>query len=136
METITPLHQGISVPDAEAAAAWYADVFGFEPVRRERNEALNAKIVFLRSGAFELELFEYLGEDARPLPPERREPNEDIKTCGTKHVAYRVENMDRMAAWLRAKDVDFAMPPFDMNGDQVCFIRDCAGTLIELIQKA
>ena len=134
METITPLHQGISVPDVEEAAAWYADVFGFELLRRERNDVLNAKIVFLRSGSFELELFEYLGDDARPLPPERRVPNEDIRTCVTKHVAYRVGDMDRMAAWLREKNVDIAIPPFSMNDDKACFIRDCAGTLIELIQ--
>ena len=87
MALLTPIHQGISVPDADASAAWYREMFGFEPVSDEVVEALGCRIVFLRLGSFELELFQYLGADRKALPPERREPNEDIKTCGTKHVA-------------------------------------------------
>lgn len=136
MPMLTPLHQGITVPDVEAAADWYRDVFQFELVRDELVPALNCRIIFLRSGAFELELFQYLGPDGKPLPEERRLPNEDIKTCGTKHVAYRVESMAEMAAHLRRKRVDIAAGPFPMNGDTVCFIRDNSGTLIELIEPA
>jgi methylmalonyl-CoA/ethylmalonyl-CoA epimerase len=133
MPVLTPLHQGISVPDVAAAAAWYQDVFGFTFLREEYAEPLNCKIIFLRLGEFELELFQYLGEDGHPLPPERRMPNEDIKTCGTKHVAYRVENLTELEKTLREKNVDIVMPPFRMGDDLVCFIRDIAGTLIELI---
>lgn len=135
MPMLTPLHQGITVPDVDAAAKWYQDVFQFEIVKDEYAAALNCRIIFLRSGHFELELFQYLGPDAKPLPAERTIPNEDIKTCGTKHVAYQVDSMAQMVAHLRKKRVDIAAGPFPMNQDLVCFIRDNSGTLIELIEK-
>lgn len=135
MALLTPIHQGISVPDMDASVAWYREMFGFEPVSDEVVAPLGCRIVFLRLGSFELELFQYLGEDRKALPPERREPNEDIKTCGTKHVAYAVEDLRGLAAQLRAKGVDFAMEPFPMHEDLVCFIRDNSGILLELIQR-
>ena len=135
MNKLTPLHQGITVPDADAAIAWYQDVFGFEVVSDEFAPPLNCRIVFVEKDGFQLELFQYLGEDGKPLPPERRIPNEDVKTCGTKHVAYGVESMAETEAHLREKQVDIVMPPFPMNRDLVCFIRDNSGTLIELIQQ-
>lgn len=135
MEMIRPLHQGISVPDVDVAAQWYQDVFGFETEFKEYAAPLNSILLFLRLGDFELELFQYMGDDGHSLPAERLEPNEDLKTCGTKHVAYRVEDMDSMYEYLLNKKVDIAIPPFTMNTDKVCFIRDCYGTIIELIQK-
>lgn len=135
MPMLTPLHQGITVPDVDAAAKWYQDVFQFQIVKDEDAEALNCHIIFLRSGDFELELFQYLGPDGKLLPAERTVPNEDIKTCGTKHVAYRVEDMAGMLAYLREKQVDIAAGPFPMGGDTVCFIRDNSGILLELIEK-
>lgn len=132
---ITPLHEGISVPDADAAVAWYGRVFGFEKVSDEIVEPLGTRIVFLRLGDFELEIFQYHGEDKKPLPPERRIVNEDFKTCGVKHVAWRVANMDEEYARLCSLGVDIAIAPFPMNADKVCFIRDNSGILIELIEK-
>lgn len=135
MAILVPLHQGISVPDVEASAAWYQEVFGFEKVSDEVAAPLNCRIVFLRLGEFELELFQYLGEDGKPLPEERKFPNEDLKTCGTKHVAYGVEDLPALVAMLQEKQVDIVMPPFPMHEDLVCFIRDNSGVLLELIQR-
>ena len=130
-----PLHFGLSVPDADASASWYGRVFGFETISDEIAPPLNARIVFLRGNGFELELFQYLGADKKPLPPERREPNEDIKTCGAKHLAWAVSDMDAEYARLRALNADVALPPFSMGADKVCFLRDNSGILIELIEK-
>ena len=131
---LTPLHQGISVPDMDASIAWYQEVFGFEVVKDDVVPPLNSRIVFVEKDGFQLELFQYLGEDGKPLPPERKLPNEDLKTCGTKHVAYGVENMAALMAHLQEKQVDVVMGPFPMAGDLVCFIRDNSGVLLELIQ--
>ena len=65
---------------------------------------------------------------------ERREPNEDLKTCGVKHVAYRVDDLAKLMAHLEDMGVDVAIAPFEMGGNLVCFVRDCSGSLIELIQ--
>lgn len=131
---LTPLHQGISVPNVEASVAWYKEVFGFEVVKDDIVPPLNSRIVFVEKDGFQLELFQYLGEDGKPLPPERREPNEDLKTCGTKHVAYAVEDMGALMARLEEVKADVVMGPFPMAGDLVCFIRDNSGILLELIQ--
>lgn len=135
MPMLTPLHQGITVPDVEKAAQWYQDVFQFERIKDEYAEGLNCHVIFLRSGGFELELFQYLGPDGKPLPEDRTIPNEDIKTCGTKHVAYQVSSMEEMLAHLKTKQVDIAAGPFPMGGDTICFIRDNSGILLELIEK-
>lgn len=131
---LKPLHQGISVPDMAASIEWYETVFGSRVISDAVVPRLCARIVFLELDGFQLELFQYLGEDGRPLPEERRDPDEDLKTCGTKHVAYAVEDMAAMAAHLEACQVTVIKSPFDMNGDWVCFIADNAGTLIELIE--
>ncbi len=134
MPVLRPLHQGISVPDMDASIAWYQKIFGCTVLSDDVMPPLQARVVFLSLGDFQLELFQYLGEDAQPLPHGRRIPNEDLKTCGTKHVAYGVPSMEETVAWLDANGVDFAMRPFLMPSGPVCFIRDNAGTLIELIQ--
>ena len=131
---LKPLHQGISVPDMEASVKWYQTMFGCTVLSDAVVRRLNARIVFLDLDGFQLELFQYLGEDGHPLPEGRRTPDEDLKTCGTKHVAYAVEDMSAVMAHLNAHGVTVLKQPFDVNGDWVCFIADNAGTLLELIE--
>ena len=131
---ITPLHEGISVPDMDAAIRWYQRAFGFRLQSDKVLPALNSRVAFLELNGFQLELFQYLGADGHPLPPERREPNEDLKTCGVKHVAFRVDDMAELMAHLENIGADVAMAPFEMGANLVCFVRDCSGSLIELIQ--
>lgn len=132
---LKPLHQGISVPDMDAAIAWYSNVFGFEKISDDVEPMLNSRVVFLHLDGFELELFQYLGTDAKPMPEERKMPNDDLKTCGTKHVAYAVDDLEALYRSLVEKQVDVAVPPFPMHRDLVCFIRDNSGVLIELIER-
>lgn len=132
---ITPLHQGISVPNMDESLQWYEKAFGFTLVSDKVIPMLNSRVAFVKLGDFELELFQYLGEDGSPLPEARRYPNEDLKTCGTKHVAYRVEDMGGVYRHLQDIGADIAIPPFPMEGDTVCFLRDNSGVLIELIEK-
>lgn len=131
---LKPLHQGISVPDMDASVEWYQTMFGCRVQSDMVVPPLNARIVFLDLDGFQLELFQYLGADGHPLPEGRRTPDEDLKTCGTKHVAYEVDSMDAMMAHLNAHGVKVLKPTFEMNGDWVCFIADNAGTIIELIE--
>lgn len=134
MNMLRPLHQGISVPDMEASVAWYREVLGCRVLSDEVVPPLNARIVFLDLDGFQLELFQYLGADGKPLPEERRTPDEDLKVCGTKHVAYAVDDMDAMKEVLKAHRVTVIKPRFRMGDDWVMFIADNAGTLLELIQ--
>ncbi len=128
-----PLHLGISVADINAAIAWYEEKLGFTLLFNKFIPIAHAKIAFLQHGDFELELFEV--EGAKPLPEDRKTPNLDIQTHGTKHVAFSVPDMSAWAAALRAKDVDFAMEPRVIEGTPTCFIRDNSGNLLEFIER-
>ncbi len=129
---LKPLHVGISVPDMDASIAWYQQMLEFRLVSDKYFDQLPARIVFLTHGDFSIELFEVPG--AAPLPADRRTPNLDIRTHGTKHVAYAVEDLPGLMASLKSKGVDVAMDIFPMEGDLVAFIRDNSGNLLELIQ--
>ncbi len=129
---LRPLHVGISVPDMDASIAWYQQMLGFSLVSDKFFDQLPARIAFLELGGFSVELFQV--PNAAPLPEDRRVPNLDIRTHGTKHVAYGVEDLAGLMEKLKSKGVDVAMDVFPMEGDLVAFIRDNAGNLIELIE--
>lgn len=130
---IKALHMGVSVPNIEDAINWYQEMLGFTLVSDKFMPQLPARIVFLEHGDFSVELFQV--EGAAALPEERRFPNLDIRTHGTKHIACAVKDLRKLMESLKAKQVDIALDIFTMEGDLVAFIRDNSGNLIELIQR-
>ena len=130
---IQPLHCGISVPDLDLSINWYREMLDFTLDMRKYLPILNGKVAFLSHGNFSIELFEL--EGANPLPVERRIPNLDIQTHGTKHIAFAVENIKDIMETLKEKNVDIAMDITIIENDFVAFIRDNSGNLIELIQR-
>jgi len=129
---LKPLHMGVSVSDMETSIQWYQNVLGFQLERSTYMAPLKSKVAFLRLGDFSVELFR--PDEVIPLPEERRIPNEDIKTNGTKHIAFLVKDMDALFKDLSEKKVDFATAVFGVNNNKVLFIRDNTGNLIEFIQ--
>ena len=88
---LKPLHVGISVSDMEAALEWYKKNLDFELVKDDYVPPLGARICFIQSGDFQLELFKY--DAPKPIPEDRLTPNSDLQTVGTKHVAFEVPDM-------------------------------------------
>jgi methylmalonyl-CoA/ethylmalonyl-CoA epimerase len=131
--TVKPHHCGISVPDLEAGIAWYREMLGFELQRRMTLDALGAKIAFLTNGQFRIELFEVNG--AAPLPDDRRLPNTDLFTHGTKHIAFAVSDLDGAVKHLKFRGADIATDVMTMPDGKVAFVRDNAGILIELSER-
>jgi methylmalonyl-CoA/ethylmalonyl-CoA epimerase len=129
---LKPHHCGISVPDLEASIAWYRDMLGFSVKALMTLDAVGAKIGFMRHGDFEIELFEVPG--ASLLPDDRRYPNRDLLTHGTKHIAFEVENLKSVVDTLKERGVNIAMDVTNMPDGKVAFIRDNTGTLIELLK--
>jgi methylmalonyl-CoA/ethylmalonyl-CoA epimerase len=129
---LKPHHCGISVPDLESAIAWYRDMLGFSVKSRITLEKVGAKIGFLQHGDFHIELFEVPG--ANPLPDDRRYPDIDLRTHGTKHMAFMVQSLKKVVDTLKKRGVDIAMDVTNMPDGKVSFIRDNAGILIELIE--
>ncbi len=125
-------HGGVSVPDLEAAIGWYGRVLGFEVEKRFRIAPAKAIAAMVRKGSLRFELFEVDG--AAPLPDDRRMPIPDLKTHGNKHVAFRVDDLDAFLAEMEEKGVDIAFVVREDFGSG-CFIRDCAGNLIEFVTE-
>ncbi len=125
-------HGGVSVPDLDAAIAWYARVLGFEVEKKFRIGPAKAKVAMIRKGPLRFELFEV--EGAAPLPDDRRMPIPDLKTHGNKHVAFRVDDLEAFLAEMEEKGVDIAFVVREEFGSG-CFIRDCAGNLIEFVTE-
>jgi methylmalonyl-CoA/ethylmalonyl-CoA epimerase len=131
-DPVQPHHCGLSVPDLDASIAWYREALGFALEMRQEMSHVPLRGAFLRRGQFCIELFEVSG--AAPLPPQRREVDEDLRTHGTKHVALAVPDVRRALDFLRARGVEVAMEPVEVEGMVACYIRDNSGILIELVQ--
>lgn len=129
---IRALHTGISVLNMDDALRWYEENLDFDLIDDSYVPPLKARICFIQNGGYQIELFQY--DDPKPLPEVRRTPNSDLQTVGTKHVAFEVDNMAEMKERLLENDVDIAHEVM-MEGNNVMFIRDNSGVLIELIQN-
>ena len=126
------LHVGISVKNMEEALDWYKKNLDFELVKDDYVPPLKARICFVRNGDFEIELFQY--DEPKPIPEDRLTPNSDLQTVGTKHVAFEVPDMKALKEKFLANGVDIAHEVM-MEGNNVMFVRDCSGVLIEFIQN-
>lgn len=132
MAEFTFHHGGVSVPSLDAAVEWYDRVLGFAVEKRFYIEAARSHTAMLRKGGLRFELFEV--EGAAPLPDDRRFPPRDLKTHGNKHVAFRVDNLDAFLSEMEEKQADIAFVVKEAFG-KGCFIRDCAGNLIEFVEE-
>ena len=125
-------HGGVSVPDIDAAIAWYGRVLGFEEERRFYIPPARAKAAMIRKGPLRFELFE--PEDGNPLPEGRSHPPSDLRTHGNKHVAFRVADLDQFIAEMTAKGIEIPFVVREAFGTD-CFLRDPAGNLIEFVEE-
>ncbi len=145
---LTPHHLCIAVPDMEEAIAWYGAILGFEVEERFHIAGIPADGAFLRRPELRIELFQ--AEGVAPVPEHRRSPNSDLRTAGTKHIAFTVPDLQAVLVQLVARGVDIAalqrslgqpmLPdadPLAPGKPPVCslFVRDPAGTLIELMDR-
>ena len=126
-------HGGVSVPSLDEAIAWYGRVLGFEVEKLFYIEAARSRTVMMKKGLLRFEIFEV--EGAAALPDDRRYPPRDLKTHGNKHVAFRVEDVDAFLAEMEGKGADVALVVRETFG-KGCFIRDCAGNLIEFVEES
>jgi len=126
-------HGGVSVPSLDDAIEWYSRVLGFEPEKRFYIEDARAHVAMVRRGALRFELFEV--EGAATLPDGRREPNSDLLTHGNKHVAFRIADLEEFLRAMETIGVDIAFVVREAFG-RGCFIRDCAGNLIEFVEDS
>ncbi|MFT4089452.1 MAG: VOC family protein [Asticcacaulis sp.] len=125
-------HGGVSVPDLDEAIKWYSEKLGFSVEARFDIPPIPAEVAMLVNGDLRIELFEVPG--AAPLPPERRQPNTDVKTHGNKHMSFAVACVEPFAEELEKRGVDIVwVRRFEFGAN--IFIRDIAGNLIEFVES-
>jgi len=132
MAEFTFHHGGVSVPSLDEAIDWYGRVLGFEVEKTFYIEAAKSRTAMVRKGPLRFEIFEV--EGAAALPEDRRFPPRDLKTHGNKHVAFRVEDLEAFLTEMEEKQADIAFVVREAFG-KGCFIRDCAGNLIEFVEE-
>lgn len=143
-------HVGMTVTDLDAAAEWYEDVLGLEPLgppaevrAGEGHEgALAAEVFGAGFGAFRqahltgangaaLELFQFLDPAS-----ERRAANFDFRRTGLFHVCVVVPDVDRVAERIAARGgrrrMVRAARIFPGEPYRTCFCEDPFGCVIEL----
>jgi methylmalonyl-CoA/ethylmalonyl-CoA epimerase len=120
-------HFALSVPSIPESAAWYRDKLGFEYEYDFEEPAHNFKAAVLRRGNMRIELFE--ASDAGALPPQRRDPDLDIRTHGHKHVCFAVRDIKATHKALVERGVDIATVM-----DVAVYVRDNAGNLVEFFE--
>jgi catechol 2,3-dioxygenase-like lactoylglutathione lyase family enzyme len=126
-------HVAISVPSLQQAIDWYGHVFGYVAEKYfDIPPPVDAKAAMLRLGELRIEVFE--PRHSSTLPDDRRIPVRDLLTHGTKHPAYRVDDIEPAMLGLQAKGVEIVFVIREKFG-RGFFIRDCAGNLIEFVEE-
>jgi catechol 2,3-dioxygenase-like lactoylglutathione lyase family enzyme len=124
-------HGGVSVPNLEEAVAWYCHALGFVEERRFTIAQAKARVAMIVKNGLRFELFEV--EGAAALPEARRMPIADLGVHGNKHIAFQIADLEAFLEEMQAKGVDIAFVVREAFG-RGCFIRDCAGNLIEFVE--
>lgn len=142
-------HVGLTVPDLDAAEAFFAEVLGCIPVTRfgpfrddegsfmadhldVHPRAVIKAISLMRCGdGSNLELFEYDAPDQVVMSPR----NSDV---GAHHLAFYVDDIDAAAADLRARGLTVFAGPLPIGegptaGQSILYFRTPWGVQLELI---
>ena len=106
------------------AKEFYIDKLGFELYREVYRPAQQDYLRMLRKGDTVLELF------IRPDAPARRTNPE---AQGLRHLAFYVENIDPVVAWLNGMGIETEPVREDkVNGGRFTFFKDPDGLPLEL----
>lgn len=143
-------HFSIAVRDLEESIQWYQAIFGLKLERQSSlsSPEITGRNAFLVRDGLRVELWAL--EGAAPVPSKRLDPNTDLRTGGTKHVAFEVDNLQSVIDEMVRQKVDIATvqrspgephlfeehpeagPGKSKRPAFAAFIRDPNGTLIEL----
>ncbi len=127
-------HVAIAVPDLEAAAAQYRDLFGAEVSEPLDQPEHGVTVVFVKLPNTKIELLQPLGDDSPLAGFLARSPS-----GGMHHVCYEVADIgaarDRLVGE-GARVLGGGEPKAGAHGKPVLFLhpKDFSGTLIELEQ--
>lgn len=129
-------HVAFCVPDGDAAAARFAELFGMMVAHDEvvASQKVQAKFLHVGGGeeGAELEIIVPKGNETIERFLEKRGP-------GLHHLAIEVEGIEAALAWFKSKGVALVdeTPRAGARGHKVAFLHPKAtgGVLVELLEK-
>ncbi|MBQ9815841.1 MAG: VOC family protein [Lachnospiraceae bacterium] len=127
------LHTSISTYNIDESIEWYKKHLGFELIEGPfYSPPLRTKLAYIELNGYQIELFEY--NEPKKIPEERLLPFIDLQTVGTKYVCFAIDSLADIRNRFMEEDVEIVQEAV-MGDDQVMYIHDCNGVLIELVQK-
>ena len=117
-------HVAIIGSDYERSRYFYVDLLGFAVVREHHRPEKGDWKIDLVCGEQEIELFIKEGCPARPSYPE---------AYGLRHLAFRVDDVPRIAAELNARGIETEpIRTDDYTGGRMTFFHDPDGLPLEI----
>jgi glyoxylase I family protein len=129
MPSSTPTldHTAITVSDMATSVSFYRELLGCQVVGEAVREDSTVRMVFLQAGQAKLELFEF-AEKGKGVESGSQQD------LGLKHLAFRVDDVDALAATLRDKGVVFTVEPKDgFTVERLAFFKDPDGNTVEIL---
>jgi len=126
------IHTSIRTSNIDKTIDFYTRLMGLKLLSRREIPENNAEIAFLQDpegkGA-KLELTFYRKQ--------KKFSQADYEERLFDHIAFEVENMERIISLMRKEKVTITDEPFKLSptGPLIAFIEDPDGTLIELIER-
>ncbi|MEW6511952.1 MAG: VOC family protein [Bacteroidota bacterium] len=121
-------HTTITARDQERSVAFYTTMLGFRVDREMWFPESGLRIVFLRLGGTELEIFGVPAPKGEPAP-------DDNEVVGYKHICLLVDSVDEEYARLSAAGVPFRIAPVTVQGlVRIAFLKDPDGLDVELLE--
>lgn len=121
-------HIAITVKDLSESTKFYQDFFGFKQVQAFERKDLNGKAVFMEMNGFKIELWEFTQS------VENQDDLGDIKVRGLRHLAFEVENLDKILLELKQKGAKTTEPKLGASGHRYSFMSDPNGIALELFE--
>ncbi|MFH1232677.1 MAG: VOC family protein [Patescibacteria group bacterium] len=121
-------HIAITVNNLEESQKFYQDFFNFKVVEFFKREDMSAKFVHLELDGFIIELWEFAGIK------ENSDNLKDIKIRGIRHIAFGVENLDKIFSDFRQRGLEITEPKLGASGHIYSFISDPNGVALEIYQ--
>ena len=117
-------HSGIKSADIDRSLDFYTRIMGLEIL--ERIDLVGRR-------------FYFIGNDNTRIEIEQSNPGDEMINVdtgyGLYHLAFAVEDLEALAARLKAESVKFIMEPMQLRADRkIAFIEDPDGVRIQLIE--
>lgn len=121
-------HIAIICADYERSKKFYTSVLGFTIVQEVYREARQSyKLDLALHGEYLIELFSFPAPPPRPSRPE---------SCGLRHLAFAVDNIEASVEWLRQLEVHPEPIRIDeYTGRRFTFFADPDGLPLELYEE-